>query len=462
VTDGHDVAILGGGSAGERLATTLAGAGRDVVVVERRLVGGECPYFACIPSKAMLISAAARATISAAVEVGAASQPLSLQSGDEAWIRAVRRRDAIAAGHDDADHEKALRRAGAHLLRGRGRITAPGRMDVEGDAGTTSITFEHLVLATGSTPVIPPVEGLEETRPWTSEDAWTARRRPASLLVLGGGAVGCEIAQAFARFGTTVTLVERGTVGAGLEPELAADLAGLLREDGIEVLEGVEVERIRRHDGRVTAVAGGRELDAEQVVVAAGTAPAVDGLGLELLGLDPGDLQVDERLRVRGARHVWAIGDVTAIAPFTHTANHHADVLADVLLGGDRRADHSAIPRAIYTSPEVAGTGLTRAEAREAGIDVAAIAVDLRDTARAAVEAEAAGHLVLVADRARRVLVGASLVSPAAGECITELSLAIAAQVPVDVLAHLVHPFPTWSEGIGPAYAALLEELDGP
>ncbi len=203
----------------------------------------------------------------------------------------------------------------------------------------------------------------------------------------------------------------------------------------------------------------GEDITADELVVAAGMSPRLEGLGLETIGVDIDDFGIDGHGRVVGCTDVWAVGDVAGIAPFTHTANYQAGIVADNIRGGDRVADYTAIPRAIYTSPEVAATGLTRAQAQEKGIDVVSIAFDLNDTSRAHVDVESAGRLVLVADRARRVLVGASVVGPSAGESISELSLAVKAGVSVDLLADLVHPFPTWSEGFDPAFDRLLEAL---
>lgn len=448
-----DVAVLGGGSAGGRVAQLLAEAGRTVTLVERRLVGGECPYFACIPSKSMLVDAAA----AAARHDG---DPMALH---RAFEDAVARRDEVAAHHDDTDHVTVLVEAGVTLLRGTGTVTGPGGMVVQGTDATSEVTFDHLVVATGSAPVVPDVPGLRDADPWTYEQAWTTATLPASLLVMGGGPVGCEIAQALARFGCQVTLVEQADVGGPVEPETADDLADLLRRDGVQVLTGIEVESVARTEGGVIEVTfGGVTGTFEQVVVATGMAPRLEGLGLESIGIDPADLQVDDRCGVLGHEQVWAVGDVTDIAPFTHAANHQAEVVADAIGGGSRTTHHRAVPRTIYTSPEVAAVGLTRAQAAAAGIDLESVAFDLADTARGAVDTARAGRVVLVADRAEGVLVGASLVAPSASEVVGVLSLAIEARIPVaDLVEHLIHPFPTWAEGIGAAMDDLLDALSG-
>ncbi len=456
-----DVAVLGAGSGGERLATELAGRAVDGAVGERRRVGGAGPFFACIPSKAMLVSAAARATVGAAEDLGATGGPIVLQPGAEAFLRAVRRRDEAAAGHDDGDHVKSLHDAGAQLIRGEGRVTGAGSLEVVGPDGTTQVAFDHLVIATGSQAVVPDVPGLADATPWTYEEAWTARRRPRSMLVLGGGPVGCEIAQAYARFGADVTLADASSLlGGAEEPEIAADRRRALEDDDVTVLEGVDLDRVEPADGGHVAVFGDRRVAVDQIVVAIGTRPRTGGLGLERLGIDPDDLRTDDRCRVEGADDVWAIGDVTDVAPFTHTANYQAAIAAANILGEDATADYRAIPRAVYTSPEVAAVGLTREQAEEAGIDAVSVAFDLGATARASVEGVAAGRLVLVGDRSDRTLVGASLAGPSAGESVSEFALAIKARATADLLADLVHPFPTWTEGFGPAIEDLCDALD--
>ncbi|WP_341251594.1 NAD(P)/FAD-dependent oxidoreductase [Euzebya pacifica] len=461
------VAVLGGGSAAERLAGLLAGEGVDVAVVEPHLVGGECPYYACIPSKVMLLTAAARTAIGRAHDVGAADAPLDPGDGAEAYRIAARRRDEAAADHDDADHVRSLRDKGVHVIRGEGRVCEPGRLAIDTGEGSHELRYDELVLATGSTVVVPDIPGLAEAEPWTFVEAWTATERPASMLVIGGGAVGCEIAQAHARFGTSVTLVEgEELMGGGVEPETAEDLVALLRTDGVDVRTHAEVSGVdAAGQGWRATLADGGTVTVERIVVATGKRPVVDGLGLEHLGLDPDDLAdarltIDDACRVEGADHLWAIGDVAGIAPFTHTANYQGWVAAQNLLGRPTTADHRGIPRTVYTSPELAGVGMTRAEAEEAGHDAVHVVFDLADTARGSVDPADAGRLVLVADRSSRLLLGASLLAPAAGESISEFALAIRAEIGVDLLAELVHPFPTWSEGFGYALHRLRKAIE--
>ncbi|MGZ6804491.1 MAG: dihydrolipoyl dehydrogenase family protein, partial [Nocardioidaceae bacterium] len=397
--DSYDVVILGGGSAGEALAGRLADAGRSVAVVEALRVGGECPYVACMPSKALLRSAEARHQARRVASLGGAPEEPSLGSDDEAWARAVARRDDVAEHRDDSSTAKELEGRGVTVVRGTGRVVRPGVVAV----GDRELGWTDLVVATGSRPVRPDVPGLDEVPTWTSDEALSAQERPASLLVMGGGAVGCELSQAHARFGVAVTLVESGEQLLGKEePGVSELLAEALRDDGVDVRLGVEVQRTVPAPGGLAEVhlGDGSVVTVERVLVATGRQPASDGLGLEVLGISPDDqgaLPTDDRCQV--APHVHALGDVTGVAPSTHTANYLARVLGDVRLGRPARADYRAIPRAVYTDPPVASVGLGEKAARDAGVDVVATTFDLAETARSATEGGRGGRLVLTADR---------------------------------------------------------------
>ncbi|MGQ0577141.1 MAG: dihydrolipoyl dehydrogenase family protein [Pseudonocardia sp.] len=447
-----DVVVVGTGSAGAWVASTLARAGRRVAAVESGFVGGECEYVACLPSKALLSAAAARALARRLPDVGASSRVPELDGDAEAFAAAVRRRDAAAAHRDDSAQARELVEAGVTLVRGRARVLAPGVVGV----GDRELQFADLVLATGSVPVRPPVEGLDDVPTWTSDEALSADHRPASLAILGGGAVGCELAQVYARFGAAVTLVEAADQLAGAEEAgIAARLADVLRADGVTVRLGVQLEKAEAGgDGARLRLSDGTELDVQRVLLATGRRPATGDLGLDVLGVEPGEggeLRVDGRCRV--TERVWAAGDVTAAAPFTHTANYQAQVVADNLLGRERHADLTAIPRVIYTDPAVASVGVTAEQVQGA----VTAEIDLGETARAGVEAGAGGRLVLTADPRAGVLVGAAAIGPHADEWIGEAVLAVRARVPLDVLADVVHAFPTFGE----AYAVPLRELAG-
>ena len=458
--DTHDVVVLGGGSAGESVATTVVRGGKSVALVEQRLVGGECPYFACMPSKAMLSAAEVRHRIGTAPTFGAVSRSLALDDGRAAYRAAAARRHEIAARLDDSDEVRELEGVGVAVYRGRGRVVRPGVLEMSGRI----IGWTDLVISVGTVFDIPDIEGLDRARTWTSEEVYTTSELPSSVVVLGGGAVGCEIAQVLARFGAQVTIVQRAPrLIPAEEPSVAEALADVFVQDGIEVrLNSRAVRAERRQDTVGLFLEDGTQLTAERIVIAAGQSPRVEGLGLETLGIRPGRggfLDVDDRCRVRGQDHVWAAGDITGIARFTHTANYQGRIIAANLLGREARADYRAIPRGVYTDPAVACVGLSSDKAREQGYDAVSASMEVRRTARARATGLKAGRLVLVADRRRRKLLGAAAIGPHAEEWIGEAALAIRAEVPIDVLTDVVHAFPTFSETYEPPLRELAEMM---
>ena len=452
-----DVVVLGAGSAGESISIALAERGRRVALVESLRVGGECPYVACMPSKSLLRSAQARNDARALRDLGGAAAAPVLDGDDEAFRRAVERRDEIAKDRDDAGAAENVEAAGVVLVRGHGKVVRPGVVDVDG----RELSCTDLVLATGSHPNAPDIPGLDTVPTWTSDEALSAQERPASLVVMGGGAVGCELAQVHVRFGVRTTLVESGPQVAGKEePSIAALLAQVLRDDGVEMRLGVGGQRAElTEDGLARLhLSDGTSVTAERVLVAIGRTPTTDGLGLDVLGIstsESGAVEVDDHCRVVGQAHVWAAGDITGTAPYTHTANYQARVVTENLMGGDRRADLRAIPRAVYTDPAVASVGMAEAQAREQGIDAVTAVMDLGEVARTSTEGAGSGRLVLTADRGRGVLIGAAAIGPHADEWLSEATLAIRAEIPLSVLADVVHAFPTFGE----AYEPPLREL---
>ena len=472
-----DVVVLGAGSAGKWVAGAVAGAGRSVALVEPHRVGGECPYVACIPGKALLRSAQARGIARHLADLGATSAPVTLDDDEAAYQAAAARRDRLSADRDDSGAAREVIERGVTLIRGAGHVTGPGAVEVtvalpDGGAGTGERTedpwargrpvgYRDLVIATGSRPAIPPISGLDTVGAWTSDRALSEPVRPRSIVVLGGGAVGCELAQAYAGFGVTVTLVEAAPqLVSGEDPAIADAMAEVLRGSGADVRLGAEVKAAEAtaDGGTRVHLDGGETIESERIIVAVGRTPASSGLGLGELGItaaDDGALIVDAHCRVEGQDHVWAAGDVTGLAPYTHGANYQALVLSENLLGGDRRADYRAVPRVVYTHPPMASVGMSAGQARGAGIEAITATMDLSGLARVHTDGAAGGRLILVADRARQVLVGAAGVGPGADDWISEASVAIRASVPLRLLADVVHPFPT----IAQAYEVPLREL---
>jgi dihydrolipoamide dehydrogenase len=433
----YDAVVLGGGTAGEPVAAGLARAGRDVALVENRLVGGESPYFACVPSKSLLLSA----------------------RRGETWEMALARRDALTGNRGDDPAVARMAEDGVTVLRGRGRILEPGRIEVDGAVHG----FGDLVVCTGSEPVIPPVEGLADVPLWTSAEALSVPDLPRRLVILGGGPVGCELAQVYAAFGSQVAVVESsGRLLTAEAPFAGEVLADALRRMGVDLRLGAAVGNVERKDVGVRLwLSDGGTLDADRVLVAAGRRPRVAGLGLEHLGVTvtPGEgIPVDETCAVPSATGgVWAAGDVTGIARTAHAARYQARVALSNLLGRRREADYRAIPRVVYTSPTVYSVGISPMQADELRIDLVTAGYDLAATARAAVEADERGRVELYADRSRGLLVGAAAAGLHAEEWMSEIALAIRAETPLSLLADVVHAFPTYGEAV----EAPLRELAG-
>ena len=439
-----DVVVVGAGPAGEILAGRLADAGRAVAIVEAELVGGECSYWACMPSKALLRPAEVLA------EAGRVPGAREASSG-RVDVRAVLdRRDAIVNHLDDAHQLPWLSERGIVLVRGHGRLDGERRVRVGEEV---LVARDAVVLAVGSGAALPPVPGLREALPWTNREVTTAREIPGRLLVLGGGVVAVEMAQAYASLGAQVTLVERGERLLGREEPFASEqVAAALRERGVVVLTSAHAAAARRaSDGTVELdLADGRTLAGDELLVAAGRRPLTDDLGLETVGVEPGGpVKVDDELRVPGSAWLFAIGDVNGRALLTHAGKYQARVVAEVLAGRPARAvrDDAGVPRVIFTDPGVAAVGLTEAAARAAGLDVLVVEHATSATAGGSFTGRgAAGTTRFVFDRDREVLVGATFTGAEVADLLHAATLAVVGELPVATLWEAIAPFPTRSE----------------
>jgi pyruvate/2-oxoglutarate dehydrogenase complex dihydrolipoamide dehydrogenase (E3) component len=425
------VVVLGGGSTGEAFCAALRRLDEDVAIalVERHLVGGECTYYACMPSKTLLrspeLAAAAR------IAPGTALGPLDVAAVFE-W------RDKVVDRWEDDGHERWLADRRIELVRGEAQVAGPGRVDVEG----RELEFDALVVATGSAPAIPPIPGLDRVEYWTTADATSAHAVPESLVVLGGGAAGCELAQLYARLGARVTIVQAGERLLPRVDAKAGDLvAEAFREEAIAVEFGPAVERVE--PGIRVSVAG-RTIEAEALLVATGRKPNADGLGLERLGVSIGARGVEVDDYLQAAEGVWAVGDVTGVALFTHVGKYQARVAAANVAGARVPADYRAIPAAIFTDPQVATVGRTDGD----GLVSAEWRIDRTARTSTYERPKRPGFVKLVADPERRVLVGGVAVGPESGEWLQQITLAIRAEVPVEVLRDTIQPYPTFSEAL--------------
>jgi len=458
-TDEYDLIVVGAGPVGENVADRAVQGGLTAIIVESELVGGECSYWACMPSKALLRSAQA---LRAAQHVGGASQAVT----GTLDVRAVfERRDSFTSNWSDDGQVSWLQSAGIDLARGHGRLTGEREVTVtDADGGTRVLRARHAVaISTGSDAVIPPIEGLREASPWTSREATSAEELPESLAVIGGGVVAVEMATAYAALGSRVTLLARSGLLGGMEPFAGQRVTAGLEELGVDVRTNTGTTAVRRDEHGVTiTLDSGEEVTATEVLVATGRSPRSGDIGLEVVGLEPGRwIETDDTLRVPGVDWLYAVGDVNGRVLLTHQGKYQARAAGDVIAARAKgeavddapwgrhaaTADHAAVPQVTFSIPEVGSVGLTEAAAREAGTSVQVVDYDLGWVAGASLYEDGfAGQARLVIDTDRDVVIGATFVGPEVAELVQAATIAIVGEVPIARLWHAVPSYPTISE----------------
>jgi pyruvate/2-oxoglutarate dehydrogenase complex dihydrolipoamide dehydrogenase (E3) component len=450
MSDQFDVIIIGMGPGGEVAAGQLLKSGKRIAIIERELLGGECAYCACIPSKTLLRPPEAKGEVDRAAGVEGARLD---------WSSTRDYRDYMIRNLDDSNQVAGYEKSGAAVIKGVARITGPGAVDVDVDG--RSLTADHLVIATGSDAVVPPIEGLDAVPVWTNREATTLNDIPGRVVMIGGSAVGVELGLLLRRYGAQVTIVEASARLLSREDPRPGELTEhYLRGEGIDVRTSATAAQVRREGGdTVVQLDDGDQIRCDVIVVGTGRSPRAGDLGLDKVGVqlgEHGELTVDQHCRA--AEGVWGIGDVTGVMPFTHVAQYQGRVVADNILGTPRIARYDGIPRVVFTDPEVAAVRLTSQQAEAQGLSIGGAEVDLTEViARPwTYEKEPRGHLGVLADRDRRVLLGAWAVGPQASEWIHTAALAVREQIPIDRLLDQVAQFPTYNEG----YLKALQKLD--
>jgi pyruvate/2-oxoglutarate dehydrogenase complex dihydrolipoamide dehydrogenase (E3) component len=456
VDDQADVIVIGMGPGGEDVAGRLASAGLDVIGIDAELVGGECPYWGCVPSKMMIRAADLLA------EAGRVKGMAGSATVEPDWAPVAKRiREEATDSWDDTVAVKRFEDKGGRLVRGWGRLVGPGQVAV-GDQVFTA--RRAVVIGTGTRAWIPPIDGLSDTPYWTNRQAIEAEEVPSHLAVLGGGAIGVELAQVFSRFGSAVTVLEMGEHLVGPEePESGALLADVFAEEGIDVRTKVTIESVRHDGGRFTiGLDDGEDVVVDQLLVAAGRRADLVALNVASIGVDPAAkaLPVDDHLRVEGAGDVWAVGDITGKGAFTHVSMYQADIVVRDILGQEVvPADYRAVPKVTFTDPEIGSVGLSEQGARDKGISVRVGMADVPTSARGWIhKAGNRGFIKLVEDADRGVLVGATSAGPWGGEVLSFLVLAVHAEVPTKQLRHMIYAYPTFHRAIEVAVKDLGDE----
>jgi len=438
--------VIGSGSGGRGVAKRLAASGMNVAMVEADLVGGECPYWACMPAKTLLRPPEA---------VASANRVPGVAARIESWDDVVAFRDEVTSGFDDAAKAERYRRLGVTILRGHGRLAGAGVVEVD---GTPHLT-ERVVIATGSETAPLPIDGLDTIDAWTNREVLAITEVPESIALLGGGPVGVELGQMLARYGSRVHIIETADrLLAKEERRVGTAIAAALTAEGVDVRLGASVESVAPQGARVLVrLAGGDELDVARVAVVAGRRPRLEGIGLETVGITPGETGIEVDARCLAAEGVWAVGDVTGIGQFTHVAAYQGRIVCGDIAGESVRADYRAVPRVVFSDPEVAAVGMTSAQADEAGIATAAATVELDTLERSTTYGrDVTGMAGVLADADRGVLIGAHAVGPLASEWIHLAVMAVKAEIPVDVLRDTIAQFPTFSE----AFVSAVRELE--